>query len=257
MSRALPTAWAVAGTVGALASVLLPAGLWRSVTGLAVGFGAAVVVVLGTRLHRPPSPRPWLLLAAALATFAAAEAVTALVDGAWAVDALRLAGYPLLVAALVAVWLARRSDPGSAGWAGWVDAVVVAVTTALGYWVFVIDLEGLDTTAQAVQLAFLVADVVVVALVTRLVVADVSSTAFVLLAAGVAVLVGTDIAVLLQTDVTAGPAPELAHAGWLIASVLMATAALHPSMSTVTEAAPAREEPEDAATRLGLLGAVV
>jgi diguanylate cyclase (GGDEF)-like protein/PAS domain S-box-containing protein len=257
MSRALPIAWAVAGSVGALASVLLPAGPWRSVTVLAVASCAAVVVVLGTRLHRPPAPRPWLLLAAALATFAAAEAVTELVDRAWAVDALRLAGYPLLVAALVAVWLARRSDPGAAGWAGWVDAAVVAVTAALGYWVFVIDLEGLDTTAQAVQLAFLVADVVVVALVTRLVVADVSSTAFVLLAAGAAVLVGTDIAVLLQTDLTTELAPDLAHAGWLVASVLLATAALHPSMSTVTEAAPVREEPEDAATRLGLLGAVV
>lgn len=257
MSRALPIAWAVAGTVGALASVLVPTGSWRSVTVLAVALAAAAVVVLGTRLHRPPAPRPWLLLAAALAAFAAAEAVTELVDRAWAVDALRLAGYPLLVAALVAVWRARRADPGSAGWAGWVDAAVVAVTTALGYWVFVIDLEGVGATAQAVQLGFLVADVVVVALVTRLVVADVSSTAFVLLTAGAAVLVGTDIAVLLQTDLTAEPAPDLATAAWLVASVLLATAALHPSMSTVTEGAPAREEPEDAATRLGLLGAVV
>ena len=257
MSRALPTAWAVAGSVGALASVLVPAGPWRSVTVLAVALGAAVVVVLGTRLNRPPVPRPWFLLAAALAVFAAAEAVAGLVDSAWAVDALRLAGYPLLIASFVAIWQARRSDPSAAGWAGWVDAAVVAVTAALGYWVFVIDLDGLDTTAKAVQLAFLVADVVVVALVTRLVVADVSSTAFVLLAAGAGVLVGTDIAVLLQTDLTSEAASDVAHAGWLVASVLLATAALHPSMSTVTEAAPAREEPEDAATRLGLLGAVV
>ena len=149
MSRALPTAWAVAGSVGALASVLVPSGPWRSVTVLTVAVGAAAVVVLGTRLHRPPAPRPWLLLAGALAVFAAAEAVTELVDRAWAVDALRLAGYPLLVAALVAVWRARRSAPGWAGWAGWVDAAVVAVTAALGYWVFVVDLEGLDTTATA------------------------------------------------------------------------------------------------------------
>ena len=257
MSRALPTAWVVAGSVGALASLVVPAGSWRSVTVLAVALGAAVVVVLGTRLHQPPEPRPWLLLTAALATFTAAEAVAELMDRAWAVDALRLAGYPLLVASLVAVWRARRSDPASAGWAGWVDAAVVAVTAALGYWVFVVDLDGLDTTAQAVQLAFLVADVLLVALVTRLVVADVSSTAFVLLAAGAGVLVGTDIAVLLRTDLTSEPASDLAHAGWLLASVLLAAAALHPSMGTVTEAAPVRDEPEDAATRLGLLGAVV
>jgi diguanylate cyclase (GGDEF)-like protein/PAS domain S-box-containing protein len=257
MSRALPTAWAVVGCTGALASVVVPSGPWRSVTVLTVAVGAAVVVVLGTRLHRPPSPRPWLMLAAGLATFAAAEAVTMLGDQPWAVDALRLAGYPFLVASLVAVWRARRADPGWAGWAGWVDAAVVAVTAVLGYWVFVVDLAGLGTTTQAVQLAFLVADVVVVALVTRLVVADVSSTAFVWLAAGAAVLVGTDIAVLLQTDVTAEPVGALGEAGWLVASVLLATAALHPSMRTVTETAPAPEEPEDAATRLGLLGSVV
>ena len=147
----------------------MPDGSSQTATELALAAAAPLAVLAGVRLNNPDSRRPWLLLAAALTVFLAADAASHVAD--WA-DGVRLAGYPLLLAALAAVHQARRSGPS---WPGLVDSAVVATTAALGYWVFVVDLEGADRRWTAVQLGFLVGDVLLLALVTRLVVDDVQS----------------------------------------------------------------------------------
>ena len=228
-----------------------PDGSSRTATELAVAAAAPLAVLAGVRLNNPDSRRPWLLLAAALTVFLAADAASHVAD--WA-DGVRLAGYPLLLAALAAVHQARRSGPS---WPGLVDSAVVATTAALGYWVFVVDLEGADRRWTAVQLGFLVGDVLLLALVTRLVVDDVQSPAFALVAAGSGVLVGTDVAVLVTADPSQGLAPAWAHAAWLLAGALAGAAALHPSMRTVTDATAPHEEPGVAMVRLVLLGSVL
>jgi hypothetical protein len=162
--------FAVLAGAAAVAVAALPAGPARSATQVAVAAGAPLAVLAGVRLNRPASRQPWLLLAGALAVFLAAGGVSLVAD--WP-DDLRLAGYPLLLAALAAVHRARRTGPS---WAGLVDSAVVATTAALGYWVFVVDLDGANRRWTFVQLAFLAGDVLLIALVTRLVVDDVQST---------------------------------------------------------------------------------
>src|SRR5215218_1424166 len=249
---ALPSlGFAVVAAAAALAVAVLAGGTSRTATELGVAAAAPLAVLAGIRLNRPDSRRPWQLLAAALVVLLAASAAGLLAD--WSAD-LRLAGYPLLLAALAAVHRARRSGPS---WAGLVDSAVVATTAALGYWAFVVDLSGADRRSTIAQLAFLAGDVLLLALVTRLVVEDVQSTSFALVAAGAGVLVGTDIAVLLTSDPSQETAPVWAHAIWLLSAGLAGTAALHPSMRTVTDATPPREEPGVAMVRLVLLGAVL
>ena len=145
--------FAVVAAAGALAVAVVPDGSSRTATELAVAAAAPLAVLAGVRLNKPDSRRPWLLLAGALTVFLAADAASHLAD--WA-DGVRLAGYPLLLAALAAVHQARRSGPS---WPGLVDSAVVATTAALGYWVFVVDLDGADRRWTAVQLGFLVGDV--------------------------------------------------------------------------------------------------
>src|SRR5215218_228662 len=257
-----PPSWAPAGAfaslgfgvvaaAAAIAVAALAGGTSRTATELAVAAAAPLAVLAGIRLNRPDSRRPWQLLAAALVVLLAASAAGLLAD--WSAD-LRLAGYPLLLGALAAVHRARRSGPS---WAGLVDSAVVATTAALGYWAFVVELSGADRRSTITQLAFLAGDVLLLALVTRLVVEDVQSTSFALVAAGAGVLVGTDIAVLLTSDPSQETAPVWAHAIWLLSAGLAGTAALHPSMRTVTDATPPREEPGVAMVRLVLLGAVL
>jgi diguanylate cyclase (GGDEF)-like protein/PAS domain S-box-containing protein len=240
----------VAG-VAALAVPVLGEGTSRTATELVVGAAAALAVVGGVRLNRPDSRRPWVLLAVALAVLLAADAVSLVTDRP---DVVRLAGYPLLLAALAAVHRARRSGPG---WAGLVDSAVVATTAALGYWVFVVDQGGADRRSTIVQLGLMVGDVLLLALVTRLVVDDVQSPSFVFVAAGAGMLVGTDIAVLLTSDPSRALAPDWAHAAWLLAAGFAGSAALHPSMRTVTDTTPPREESGVALVRLVLLGSVL
>jgi diguanylate cyclase (GGDEF)-like protein/PAS domain S-box-containing protein len=243
--------FAVLAGAAAVAVAALPAGPARSATQVAVAAGAPLAVLAGVRLNRPASRQPWLLLAGALAVFLAAGGVSLVAD--WP-DDLRLAGYPLLLAAVAAVHRARRTGPS---WAGLVDSAVVATTAALGYWVFVVDLDGANRRWTFVQLAFLAGDVLLIALVTRLVVDDVQSTSFGVVAAGSGILVSTDIAVLLTTDLSADRAPAWAHAAWLLAAALAGSAALHPSMRSVTDVTPPREEPGVAGVRLVLLGSVL
>ena len=251
-----------------VAQAVLPDGPIRTGLVLAVALSAVLAVVAGTWLHRPPYELPWVVLATALATSFAADVLAARSDPAssgpvtgpsvqgpgWS-DLVHLAAYAVLAASLLLTHR-RRSTRGE--WAGLVDAAVIATTAALGYWVFVVDLladEG--TGAQVVAGLYLVADVVLLALVARLVVAGLRQPAFSLLAAGVAALLVTDVAALTQSYVTRDEAGALPQAGWLLGAVLWAAAALHPSMRELTDSYVPRDAPGVATVRLALLGAVV
>ena len=223
-----------------------------------LSLAAAASVGIGVAARRPPHPRAWLLLGACLAAFAAGDLIVLATDPGPAVgpiDAVYLAGYPALVAGL---HLMYREGDRTRDRAGLVDAAIVAITAGLAGWVFLVGpVIGTASAAERVALiGYLVLDVTVLGVATRLVVAGPTRIVPSLLALGVAALLVTDV-VHLRTGVDGRTdLSEPVHLGWLLASVLLAAAAVHPDVRQGVSADPVRREALSR-VRLALLAAVV
>ena len=223
---------------------------------------AAVAVLAGTIIHRPPDVRPWLLLAAGLA-------LTTAGDWAWVILALHglepfpsiadgfyLTGMGLCVVAVS--WMVRGRIPDGDR-AGVVDALIVAVGIGLVSWTFLMAPIVADPAAAFVEIAFALAypmlDILLLGVLVRILLAPgprVPSLTF-LMAALVALLLSDfPYAILALSD--GYYTGHIVDAGWLIGSVLWATAALHPSMRRVAEPI-AVGETRLSAWRLALLAA--
>lgn len=246
----------VYGIVAGATLALVPAVALRGQGGahdawqLGVGLAAVAAVVLGARLHRTREPRPWWLVAAALALLAAADVAIVVGNHAGAApaypgssDLLRLAAYPLLATGLL-VFVRRRTPAHD--WGAILDAAVVAVGIASVLWVLVLESvtedASLSLPAKAVSVAFLVAGILLVGIVVRLVVTTglgVASTAFIA-AATIVQLVVDELYVVGRLDgwYEAGSAIDMLR---LAVPVLWASAALHPTMRQLTRLV---EEPE-------------
>ncbi len=223
---------------------------------------AAVAVLAGTIIHRPPDVRPWLLLAAGLA-------LTTTGDWAWVVlalyglepfpsiaDGFYLTGMGLCVVAVS--WMVRGRIPDGDR-AGMVDALIVAVGIGLVSWTFLMAPIVADPAAAFAEITFALAypmlDILLLGVLVRILLAPGPrgpSLTF-LMAALVALLLSDfPYAILALTD--GYYTGHIVDAGWLIGSVLWATAALHPSMRKVAEPVHAGEI-RMSAWRLGLLAA--
>jgi diguanylate cyclase (GGDEF)-like protein len=214
------------------------------------GMLAVPAVLAGIALHRPSNPWPWVLLAAGLA-------LTTTGDWTWVVlarvyelepfpslaDAFYLGGMGLTVAAVV--WMVRGRIPGGDR-AGVLDALIVAVGVGLVSWTFLMAPIVADPTAAFADIAFALAypmlDILLLGVLVRIVLAPgprVPSLTF-LMGALVAFLASDfPYAFLALSD--GYYTGHIVDAGWLIGSVLWATAALHPSMREVAEPVEAAE----------------
>ncbi len=136
-----------------------------------MSLAAVAVAAAGVVVRRPPRRNAWLLLVAGLAAFALGDVIaltTSTRQGLGPADVAYLAAYPLLVAGLH--HMRRRGDP-ALDRAGLVDAAIIGTTAALGYWVFLVG-PGIDEgswSTKAVSVAYLVFDVALLAVATRLV----------------------------------------------------------------------------------------
>jgi diguanylate cyclase (GGDEF)-like protein len=248
----------------ALGFLIAPAAGWPPgvrvlLVALVDALGAAGVLA-GIRLYRPPAPTPWLLLAASQLCWFAADVVAyvkGLVEHAgsapWSADALYLARFPLVIAALL--MFVRRRTPG---WdrAGLLDAAIVAVPVSLLAWMYVIGPAADHEHAVgnwAVAESYPILDLVVLVLGVRLLFgAGPRTTAFrLLLATVLAWLVGGVLycVALLHGHYAPGGLHDLV---WLAASVLIGAAGLHPSMRRLDERSPVAV-PEVTFGRLALL----
>ena len=230
---------------------------WQAAEAL-LSLAAAGSVGIGVAVRRPPHRIAWLLVGACLAAFAAGDLLVLATDPdpvVGPIDALYLAGYPFLVAGL---HLMYREGDRTRDRAGLVDAAIVAITAGLAGWVFLVGpVIGTATAAErAVLLAYLVLDVAVLGVATRLVVAGPTRIVPSLLALGVGVLLVTDV-MHLRTGVDGrADLSEPVHLGWVLAAVLLAAAALHPDVRQGVSADPVRREALSR-VRLALLAAVV
>ncbi|NLU66144.1 aminotransferase class I/II-fold pyridoxal phosphate-dependent enzyme [Streptomyces sp. HNM0574] len=231
-----------------------------------LGLGGAAAVVTGVRLHRPAHRWPWWALAGGLLTFAAGDTYYNVLETYFAAsnpfpslsDALYLSTYLLFAAGLFGLsryrWVGRDLP-------GLLDALIFTGALALPVWVLLVQpltqVAGLSWEQRAVSIAYPLGDVLVLALLVRLVTPGTAATGRIpavrLLAVGTLTLLGFDIAygmLQLTGDWQAG---TLLDSGWVVFYVAWGLAALHPSMTRLTARAPRQAPLLAPARRLPLL----
>ena len=224
----------------------------------AIGASCVVAILVGIRVNNPVKRLPWYLMAAGQAAWVAGDLFYDLPDlvhtNPPASDIAYLAAYPLLAAGLAVMVHSRRPgrDP-----AGVIDSAIVTLGVGLLSWVLVAD-PIVDNTStpwveRAIAAAYPAGDILLLALVVRLVAAPgARSPAFRLLVSATVPLIVADTLFAMETT---GYAAVL-DIFWLVSYVLWGAAALHPTMAQLSTPTGVRTAPFTA-RRLAALGAAV
>jgi diguanylate cyclase len=217
-----------------------------------VGLAATAAIVVGVARYRPAARAAWLWFAVGqglnvLGTLAEAVIGRVLHLETWpsAADALWLGLYPGLVIGMLI--LIRHRSQGH-DWGSLVDATTITTGLGLLSWVFLIrpvaDDSSLSLVARVVSIAYPVGDILVLAMVTRLLVgAGSRPRAFRLLAGALVLYLLGDAtwAVINYVGLEPGPAAvRLLEMNFLSAYVLVGAAGLHHSVREVGEPATRR-----------------
>ena len=202
-----------------------------------LGLSAAIAVFAAVALHRPPRPRPWLLLGGSLTCFISGDLLADIGFGSAHRTALYLVAYALVGAAVVLLF--RPAAPG--------DALGMAVDSAIGAAAFAAlqaivvlapALNGPDVERAVESLVHGWYPVLDMVLLIGLLGAGARGWPLpayrLLVAAFVVTLVGDEGLALTAGGTAAGVAFDLC---WLSGYVLVGSAALHPSMRQLTGAA--------------------
>jgi diguanylate cyclase (GGDEF)-like protein/PAS domain S-box-containing protein len=173
----------------------------------AIALSSAGAIVVGVRVHRPPHPWPWWLLAGAVTVFGVG-------DGTYIVlttylgednpfpslaDVFYLAMYPVAAAGIL---LLIRQRTGGRDRGSVLDALSVTTALALLSWIFVIDPFVHDTDLtwiqRATSIAYPLGDVLLAATLARLLIVAGGNRAAVLLGLGTASLLVADVGYSLE-----------------------------------------------------------
>ncbi|MGW6273383.1 aminotransferase class I/II-fold pyridoxal phosphate-dependent enzyme [Streptomyces sp. NPDC055060] len=211
-----------------------------------IGLGGVAAVLTGVHVHRPAHRWPWWVLAGGLLAFAAGDTYYNVVEQYFQAsnpfpspaDASYLVVYPLLAAGLFGLVRYR--------WAGrdlpsLLDALIITAGLALPVWVYLVqpltEVEGLTWTQRAISIAYPLGDVLVLALLARLLTPGFvtgHNPAVRLLVLGTSTLLAFDIAYgILQLN-GLWQAGTLLDTGWIVFYTAWGLAALHPSMAELT-----------------------
>ncbi|MGE6734339.1 aminotransferase class I/II-fold pyridoxal phosphate-dependent enzyme, partial [Streptomyces sp. NPDC059900] len=168
---------AYVAVIAALTAVYMTIPGLRAPLWALIGLGGVAAIVVGVRVHRPAHRWPWWVLAAGLFSFAAGDTYYNVVEEYFQAenpfpspaDAFYLAVYPLLAAGLFGLVRYR--------WAGrdlpsLLDALIITGGLALPVWVYLVqpltEVEGLTWPQRAISIAYPLGDVLVLALLARL-----------------------------------------------------------------------------------------
>jgi signal transduction histidine kinase len=200
-----------------------------------IGVSSAFAIVLGVQLNRPAFPLPWLLFAVGNLFFSVADIIfnnLANPPVPSVADWFYLGGYPILAVGLVLL-LIRAG--GLQRQAGLLEAAIVTCAFALFQWVWLVQaiVDGSGSGVErAVNAAYPSMDIVLLAgLAGFFVTAAWRTPAFLLLVASITTLLVSD-EIYSSTTYHAGDWTDL---GWLLSYILWASAALHPSMTRLSE----------------------
>jgi len=231
----------VAGLCAVASYFVLPNGTSQTIAYSVLAKASVVCILVGVHLHRPKDRLGWYLLAVAGACFTLGDDVFTVYSSVLHVtvpfpsfaDALYLAGYPFLFAGV----LRLTSDPNrSIRREDSADAALVAMGALAISWHFLMNSyvhdSSLTTVGMLVNLAYPIMDIALVYLVFRALLFQDSRQPFhKLLAGAVTVMFVADFIydlLVLHNSYTSGNAVD---ALFLIEYVLIAAAALHPSMA--------------------------
>jgi diguanylate cyclase (GGDEF)-like protein/PAS domain S-box-containing protein len=226
-----------------------------------ISLSGVLAIVAGTALNRPARKTPWLVLAAAQASFAAGQLSFLIAPRIGVVlpfpsfaDALYLLTFPLYAVAFLIFIKCRSPDKDRRSLT---DALTLTAGLALLSWTFLIrpyvhnpDLNGLQ---KIVTIAYPLGDVLTLALIARLLAPGTGRTRCVqLLTLGSFGCLVSDVAfdaVQLHGTFHNGTIIDL---GWALFYTAWGAASLHPTMVTLTEPVP-RQQEEVSPSRLALL----
>jgi PAS domain S-box-containing protein len=243
------TALIAAGAALAGAYLLVDVDASRAVLVVLVSGGSAVAVAAGIRRHRPRHVAPWLLVGGAQLVWAIGWVLWQLpivfedrvpLAGS-TINLVFLAGNLLLAASLGVIIVMRERDA-----LGVVDAAAITASLGVVAWAGLLHRYTHSPTVSpqgdAVQISYGLVDVLLVALVVRVLVAPIrrSLSLGFLLAAPLAVVASDGIWNWLTQLGDYNPG-TVGDAGWIAFSFLTAAGALHPSMRVVFVLAERRE----------------
>jgi diguanylate cyclase (GGDEF)-like protein/PAS domain S-box-containing protein len=211
----------------------------------AIGCSGVVAMVIGIRMNRPSARWAWSVLALGQVLFVGGDVLaynyTALfgvpLPNTSIADVFYLSCYPVTAAGMLL--LIRRRNPGR-DWTTLIDSAVVTIGVALLSWIFLIaplaHNGALPLGTKLVAIAYPLSDLLILGLAVRLAVsAGRRSVAYYMIIAALVVVLAADSGYgwsLLHN--VSGLGVPLA-AGWIAAHLLFGAAALHPSMTTVSQ----------------------
>ncbi|MGW4748637.1 aminotransferase class I/II-fold pyridoxal phosphate-dependent enzyme [Streptomyces sp. NPDC004290] len=227
-----------------------------------IGLSGVVAILIGVHLHRPARRWPWLVLAAANLTFVGGDTAYNALEAFFGqtrpfpsvADALYLVTYPLFAIGLLGFIRYRTVGRDLAVV---LDALILTSGLALLCWVHLINPlarnEDMTWTEKAISIAYPLGDVLMLAMLARLLVpGGLRSRSVQLLTLGTCGILASDVIYsVLQLKGTwqVGTPWDL---GWVVFFTAWGLAALHPSMTGLTERAP-EPAPRIAERRLALL----
>jgi diguanylate cyclase (GGDEF)-like protein len=237
------------GVAGALLAgyLVVPEDSWFGTAwNLTIVWSGVAAIAAGLRLNRPPGTVAWLLCAAGLFLNGLGNLVVALQERVFHLDvwpgpsdAFWLCLYPFLGAGLA---LLVRLRTGAREWASLVDAATITTGLGLLSWIFLIrpaigDVQDVGMSAQVVVIAYPVGDIVLLAMLVRLLMTSRTGNASFWLMSGSigCFLVGDTVwAVLSELAVEPAPFPErLLNMLFMLAFPLFGAAVLHPAVRDV------------------------
>ncbi|TVZ03810.1 EAL domain-containing protein [Trebonia kvetii] len=226
-----------------------------------ISLSGVAAIITGLVVNRPARKAPWILLAAALSCFAAGQ-LTFLIAKQLQValpfpsfaDVLYLSCYPLYAAGLL-IFIKWRTPDGDLR--SLIDALTLTAGLGLLSWTFLIRPYVNDQTLTGLQktvaIAYPLGDVLMLALLTRLLAPGTGRARSVqLLTVGAVACLASDTAftaMQLHGTFRNGTIVDL---GWALFYTAWGAAALHPSMTRLTDPVP-RQQVEVSPVRLALL----
>jgi diguanylate cyclase (GGDEF)-like protein/PAS domain S-box-containing protein len=227
-----------------------------------ISLSGVAAIVAGVVLNRPARKAPWILLAAALTCFAAGQLSfliakhlhVALPFPSW-VDVLYLSCYPLYAIGLL-IFIYWRTPDGDLR--SLIDALTLTAGLALLSWTFLIrpyvNNPALTALQKTVAIAYPLGDVLMLALLIRLLAPGITRglrSVQLLTVGAVAGLVSDTAygAIQLYGTFRNGTIVDL---GWALFYCAWGAAALHPTMTRLTDPVP-RQQVEVSPARLAVL----
>ena len=227
-----------------------------------IGLSGVVAIVAGVVLNGPARKAPWLLLAGANLSFTAGQVSFLVLTQMMAAnvpfpsfaDVLYLVTYPLYAAGLLIFiwWRTPDRDRRSL-----IDALILTVGLALLSWIYLIlpgvHQHGLSWIQKAVTISYPLGDVLVLAMIARLLVPGTGRTRSVyLLTLGTVGMLASDALFGLLQLYGSFRSGTIVDLGWAVFYGAWGAAALHPSMSELTRPV-SRQHAETSPVRLTVL----